>query len=93
MCLFFLFFFLFFSISDKLNLECAVSHYGNMPMQYIAIFHGCKNDNFQMKNCDVILIFAQYIGCGNTFASLPCLELYFETNLEKILVCLWNCRP
>ena len=21
--------------------------------------HGCKNDNFQMKNCDIFLIFAQ----------------------------------
>ena len=29
-------------------------HYDNTPMQYAAIFHGCKNDNFQMKNCDII---------------------------------------
>ena len=28
-------------------------HYENMPMQYLAMFHGCKNDNFQMKNCDI----------------------------------------
>ena len=27
------------------------------------IFHGCKNDNIQMKNCDIILIFAQNIDC------------------------------
>ena len=40
------------------------NHYANMPMQYIAIFHGCKNDNFQMKNCDIFLIFAQNIDCG-----------------------------
>ena len=26
-----------------------ITHYANMPMQYTAIFHGCKNDNFQMK--------------------------------------------
>ena len=26
---------------------------------YTAIFHGCKNDNFLMKNCDKFLIFAQ----------------------------------
>ena len=32
-------------------------------MQYTAIFHGCKNDYFQMKNCDVFLIFAQNIDC------------------------------
>ena len=25
-----------------------LEHYENMPMQYIAIFHGCKIDNFQM---------------------------------------------
>ena len=30
-------------------------------MQYTAIFHGCKNDNFQMKNCDIFLDFAQNI--------------------------------
>ena len=24
-------------------------------MQYTAIFHGCKKDNFQMKNFDVLL--------------------------------------
>ena len=29
-----------------------VLHYENTPVQYIVIFHGCKNDNFQMKNCD-----------------------------------------
>ena len=28
-----------------------------MPMQYSEIFHGCKNSNFQMKNC------AQNIDC------------------------------
>ena len=28
-------------------------------MLYTAIFHGCKKDNFQMKNCYVFLIFAQ----------------------------------
>ena len=30
------------------------------------IFHGCIKDNFQMKNCDVFLIFAQNIDCGYT---------------------------
>ena len=41
-------------------------HYENMPIQYLTIFHGCKNDNFQMKNCDIFLIFAQNIDCGYT---------------------------
>ena len=35
-------------------------------MQYTAIFHGCKNDNFQMKNCDMFLNSAQNIDCGYT---------------------------
>ena len=33
-------------------------------MQYTAIFHGCKNDNFQMKICAIFLTFAQNIDCG-----------------------------
>ena len=41
-------------------------HYANMPMLYTAIFHGCKNDDFQMKNCDIFLIFAQNIDRGYT---------------------------
>ena len=41
-------------------------HYANAPMQYTAIFHGCKNDKFHMKNCDIFLIFAQNIDCGYT---------------------------
>ena len=41
-------------------------HYENMPMQYTAIFHGCKLDNFQMKKCHIFLIFAQNIDFGYT---------------------------
>ena len=41
-------------------------HYANMPMQYTAIFHGCKNNIFQKKKCDFFLIFAQKIDCGYT---------------------------
>ena len=33
-------------------------------MLYIAIFYCCKNDNFQMKNCDIFLILAQNIVAG-----------------------------
>ena len=43
-----------------------ICHYANMSVQYTAIFHGCKNDNFQMKICDIFLIFAQNIDCGYT---------------------------
>ena len=42
------------------------SQYENTPMQYTAIFHGYKNGNFPMKNCDIFLIFAQNIDCGYT---------------------------
>ena len=41
-----------------------VKHYDNTPMQYTVIFDSCKNANFQMKNCDIFLIFAQNIDCG-----------------------------
>ena len=41
-------------------------HYENTPMQYAVIFKGCKNGNFQMKNCDIFLIFAQNIDSGYT---------------------------
>ena len=43
-----------------------LTHYDNTPVQYTAIFHGCENDNFQMKNCDICLIFAQNIDRGYT---------------------------
>ena len=42
------------------------THYANTPMQYTAIFHGCKNVFFQMKNYNIFLIFAQNIDCGYT---------------------------
>ena len=43
-----------------------VSHYANMSVQYTAIFHGCKNVNFQMKKYNIFQIFAQNIDCGYT---------------------------
>ena len=41
-------------------------HYENTLMQYTAIFHGCKNVNFQMNFFNIFLIFAQNIDCGYT---------------------------
>ena len=35
-------------------------------VQYLAIFHGCKNDNFRMKIFDIFLIFAQNTDRGYT---------------------------
>ena len=43
-----------------------MQHYANMPVQYTAIFHGCKNDNFQIMFSDIFLIFAQNIYCWYT---------------------------
>ena len=41
-------------------------NYDDTPVQYTAIFHGCKNEKFQMKNSDIFLIFAQNIDHGYT---------------------------
>ena len=43
-----------------------VKHYANKSMQYTVIFHNGKNNNFQRKNCDTFLIFAQNIDRGYT---------------------------
>ena len=37
-----------------------------MPMQYTEIIKVVKNENFQQKNFDIFLIFAQNIDCGYT---------------------------
>ena len=44
--------------------EPEIPHYANTPMQYTAIFYGCKDDNLQMKNRDIFLSFAQNIDFG-----------------------------
>ena len=60
---------LFGNAEDRFCLDVAnlieSPHYANTPMQYTAIFHGCKNFNFQMKNY-IFLIFAQNIDCEYT---------------------------
>ena len=47
----------------KLERNVFVSHYENTPMQYIAIFHGCENDNFQLNFFYYFHIFAQNMYC------------------------------
>ena len=55
-------------------------------MQYTAIFHGCKNSNFQMKICDSFLIFAQ-----NTEAVLTSThDLCFRAKISKNA---YPCKP
>ena len=46
--------------------------YANTPVQYTAIIHSCKNVNFQMRNCDIFLIFAQNIDRGYTLEPPQC---------------------
>ena len=41
--------------------DYACFHYANTPMQLTAIFHGCKNDNFQLNFFDYFHIFAPNI--------------------------------
>ena len=43
-----------------------LAHYENLPMQYTEIFLTLKIENFQLKNSDIFLIFAQNIDCGYT---------------------------
>ena len=42
------------------------THYENMPMQYTDFSKVVKIENFQLKNFDIFLIFAQNIDCGYT---------------------------
>ena len=50
--------------------ENLIIHHENMPMQYTAIFHSCKNDNFRLKYFDYFHIFAQNIDCGHTLEAV-----------------------
>ena len=45
-------------------------HYANMSVQYTAIFHCCKNDNFLMIFFYIFLIFAPNIDCGTSTHNL-----------------------
>ena len=56
----------------------------NTSVQYTAIFYGCKNGYFQMKNCENFLIFAQKIDCGYIEAVLTStLNLCFRAKIRK----------
>ena len=60
-------------------------------MQYTVIFHSCKNDNFQMKNSDIFLIFAQNIDSEYTLAVLTSThDLCFRA---KIIFFVYTCKP
>ena len=55
-------------------------------MQYTAIFHDCKNDNFQMKNCDI------NIDCGYTLEP-PQLVLKIYVLEQKLDNYVYPCKP
>ena len=54
------------AIHFEANRSVNKTHYKITHMQYTAIFHGCKNNNFQLKLFDYFHIFAQNIYCGYT---------------------------
>ena len=63
------------------------NHYANTPMQYIVIFHGCKNVNFQMKIFNIFLIFARNIDCGYTLEPLTSTHnLCFRAKIRKLCI-------
>ena len=62
-------------------------------MQYTAIFHGCNNDNFQMKNCDIFLILAQNIDCGYTLTEAVLTSTHNLCLRAKIRKNVYPCKP
>ena len=61
-------------------------HYANTPMQYTAIFHGCKNSNFQMKKYNILLIFAK----NNEVVLMSTHNLCFRAKIRKNV---YPCTP
>ena len=45
-------------------------HYENTPMQYTAIFHDCKNDNFQMKFWNIFIFLLKTYIVGTRYNRL-----------------------
>ena len=52
------------NVTAKVQCSKSLIHYENTHILYIAIFHVCKKGNFQMKNYDILFIFAQNIDRG-----------------------------
>ena len=74
--------------NDKVLHLSSAKHYENTPMKYTVISHGCKNNNFQMKNCDFFLIFAVNIDRGYNEAVLTCTyNICFRAKIRKISQC------
>ena len=43
--------------NSEQKVSSSANHYENTPMQYTAIFHSCKNDNFQFNFFDFFSYF------------------------------------
>ena len=73
---------------DKSLQDTWGQHYENTPMQYTAIFHNRKNDNFQMKNCDIFLTFVQNIACGYSLEAVltSTHNLCFIAKIRKLYI-------
>ena len=60
-------------LQKPVSLQKKNQHYTNMSVQYTAIFHGCKNDNFQMN---FFLYIPQFyyikVGCKGVFVTKTC---------------------
>ena len=68
-------------------------HYENMPIQYSAVFHGCKYDNFQMKNCYIFIIITQNIDCGYTFNEAVLTSTHNLCFRAKVRKSVYPCKP
>ena len=62
--------------------EAHIYHYDNMPWQYTAKEYGFKNGDFQMKNCDMFLVFAKKNRRGLTASTH---HLCFRAKIRKIM--------
>ena len=55
-----------YSKSKNMSVGTVHPHYANTPMQYTAIFHGCKKCSFSDDFLKWFSFFAQNINCGYT---------------------------
>ena len=65
-------------------------HNKNMSVQYMAIFHGCKNCKFLDKKCDIFLLFAQNIDRAYNEAVLMSIHNVSKQRLENNV---YPCKP
>ena len=68
----------------------SLSHYialHYMPIQYTAILHGCKNGNFQMKNCDFFSYhFAVNIDSGYSLVLMSTNNICLRAKIRKFCI-------